>query len=359
MSIWRWADRITPISRHHQVTLGEGETPLVRSRHLGPTLGLDALFFKLESANPTGSYKDRFAAAAVSHMCELGKRTCVATSSGNTGAALAAYCAAAAIDCRIAIVETAPTEKLQQMMAYGASIFRIEGFGLDPTITANTFARLQQIGSVASAALQISAYSYSPAGMSGVETIAFELNEQLASIDHVFCPAGGGGLCVAVARGFSTLAAADPRAPQPAIHCVQPTGNDTIATPLREGQHRARAVDCRTEISGLQVASVIDGDRVIEHCRSSGGTGFAVDDSSIWQAQRQLARTEGIFAEPAGATALAGVIQAVQRGEIAPQSPVVCLVTGSGFKDAASVQRLNADAECPLIRWEELERFSE
>src|SRR5262245_53620575 len=115
MSLWRWADRIEPIPPSARLTLGEGDTPLVASRRLGPRAGLANLFFKLETVNPTGSYKDRFAAVAVAHMLAHGRRRCVATSSGNTGAALAAYCAAAGIACEIAVVEKAPAEKLKQM----------------------------------------------------------------------------------------------------------------------------------------------------------------------------------------------------------------------------------------------------
>ncbi|MCA9159912.1 MAG: pyridoxal-phosphate dependent enzyme, partial [Planctomycetales bacterium] len=96
MSIWNWADRYSPtVDPGFQVTLGEGQTACVRSRRIGPALGIKHLYFKLESTNPSGSYKDRFAALAVSHMLQRGQSTCIATSSGNTGAALAAYCAAA------------------------------------------------------------------------------------------------------------------------------------------------------------------------------------------------------------------------------------------------------------------------
>jgi threonine synthase len=142
MTIWKWADWLTPVPVDAQTTLGEGETPIVRSKRIGPDAGIPNLYFKLESTNPTGSFKDRFAAAAVSHMRAAGVQHCVATSSGNTGASLAAYCAAAHIACDIAIVETAPTSKLAQMMCYGANIFRVRKFGLDAEVTANTFAKL-------------------------------------------------------------------------------------------------------------------------------------------------------------------------------------------------------------------------
>ncbi len=158
-------------------------------------------------------------------------------------------------------------------------------------------------------------------------------------------------MTLAVCRGFQ--AGAEPSTV--AVHCVQPAGNDTIATPLREGLETARAVACATAISGLQVASVIDGNEVVRACRRSGGTGHTVTDEEVWELQRRLAREEGIFCEPAGAVALAGALGAWGRGEIGPDSKVVCLVTGSGFKDASAVARMNAGAAVRLVDAEDLE----
>jgi threonine synthase len=344
MSIWRFADRFSQTPPASRVTLGEGETPIVRSRKLGPQLGAGNLFFKLEATNPTGSYKDRFAAAAISDMLARGQSRCVATSSGNTGSALAAYCAAAGISCEIAIVETAPAEKLKQMMAYGARIYKVRGFGIDPTITAETFALVRDRGARPGVALQISAYSCSPIGMAGVQTIAYELDQQLdGAIDHVFVPAGGGGLTLAVARGFDGAKA------RPRIECVQPEGNATIAGPLREGAERARAVNCTTRISGLQVPSVMDGDDVMTACRGSGGTGHLVSDEDVWAVQARLAREEGIFCEPAGAVSVAGALKAIAGGEMRHDAIICCVVTGTGFKDAPSIDRMLASASCPTI----------
>lgn len=335
MSVWRWQKHWQPpVDEALRVTLGEGETPLLRSRVIGSEAGLENLFFKCEGANPSGSYKDRFAALAISQMRVRGQHTCIATSSGNTGAALAAYCAVAGIRCWIAVVETAPEGKLLQMRAYGAEIERVAGFGLDAEITRRTFEGLQEKGMQPGHALQISAYAYSPLGMVGVESIGFELAEQMESgLDAVFSPAGGGGLTLAVALGLKKVGS------EAAVHCVQPVGNDTIASPLREGAEVARAVVGGTQISGLQVASVIDGDAVIQACRASGGTGHVVEDAEVWALQRRLAREEGIFCEPAGAVALAGALKAAKAGELRRDAKVVCLVTGVGFKDMAAVER--------------------
>jgi threonine synthase len=137
---------------------------------------------------------------------------------------------------------------------------------------------------------------------------------------------------------------------------VQPAGNDTIAGPLRDGAPRARSVQCSTKISGLQVASVVDGDEVIRTVRPAGGTGHVVDDETVWQVQRRLAVEEGIFCEPAGAVALAGALQAARQGRFAPEAVVVCTVTGSGFKDPEALERLVADRECPLIDADQITR---
>jgi threonine synthase len=350
MSIWRWADLIESVPVESRLTLGEGDTPVVRTRRIGPQAGLPNLYLKLEHGNASGSYKDRFAFSAISHMVANGQTKCIATSSGNTGAALAAYCAAAGIECHIALVEGAPLGKMSQMMAYGAKIARIREFGTDAAITIDVFERLKRLGDRPDSALQISGFVYSPLGMSGVRTMAFELAEQLPEgIDHVFCPAGGGGLCVAMSQGFQMLVSRGQIAQLPAVECVQPEGNDTIAGPLREGADEAREVVCTTKVSGLQVASVVDGHLAVEGCRATGGNGHLVSDEFVWQVQKRLAREEGIFCEPAGAVALAGALQAAKNGEIAEGATVVCTVTGSGFKDIAAVDRMNSDMNCPLL----------
>ena len=140
------------------VTLEEGGTPLIRSTKLGPELGLGQLYFKYEGVNPTGSYNDRFAAAAVSHLRRDGKTLCLGTSSGNTGAALAAYCARAGLGCWLAIVEGAPEGKLRQMLAYGARLIRIRRFGASPGVSAEVMGGLQGLAAELGAGLEISAF---------------------------------------------------------------------------------------------------------------------------------------------------------------------------------------------------------
>lgn len=357
MSLWRWSEFLAPIPPAARVTLGEGHTPVVKSRRLGPSVGLHNLYFKLETGNPSGSYKDRFAVVAVSDMVARGQTLCVATSSGNTGAALAAYCAVAGIRCEIAIVEGAPVGKLRQMLAYGATLYRVKGFGIDSRVSAGVFECLQRMSQAPTAAMQISAFQYSPVGMTGIYSVAHELATQGdAPWDHVFCMAGGGGLVLGTALGFEQVVAQGKLARLPRVECVQPEGNDTIAGPLRAGSDIGQTIECTSKISGLQVPTLIDGNEVIAACRRNGGTGHLVSDEFIWTVQKRLAREEGIFSEPAGATAVAGCLQAAARGELDPQAHICCMITGSAFKDPASMEVMTQDRECPLIDLQELER---
>lgn len=357
MSIWKWSDWMAPVPEAARITLGEGTTPLVLSRKLGRSVGLERLYFKLEYLNPTGSYKDRFAAVAVSDMLAQGKKRCVATSSGNTGAALAGYCAAAGIRLDIAIVETAPLEKCKQMLAYGARLFRIRGYGLRPDMAGQVLGLLSDKGQEPECSFQISAYKYCPVGMSGVQSVSYDLAEQLSEpIDHVFSPGGGCGAAYAVAYGFRQLVEQHRVARGPKVHVVQPEGNDTIASAMRRGETTGREVTCTSKISGLQVPTLIDGPIALSECLASGGTGHTVTDDEVWAAQSRLAREEGIFCEPAGAAATAAVLRAARANLLKADDVVVALVTGSGFKDAPSIDRMVGENPCPIVEVNEFAR---
>jgi threonine synthase len=340
--IWKYSHLLPAVGENHRISLGEADTPMIRSRQLGPALGLPNLYFKLEQVNPSGSYKDRFAASAVAHLLARGSRFCLATSSGNTGAALAAYCAAAGIKCFLAIVDGAPLGKVRQMQAYGAETMMVKGFGKDLRITEQVVSGLNAAADYYGTPVQISAYAYSPLGMTGVQTIAYEIADQLPFANvQVFSPAGGGGLTLALAKGFKTWQEQAPRFTMPRVHCVQPLGNDSISTALRRGSPTAQAVaESTTSISGLQVPNIIDGNEVVAACRTSGGSGYTATDELIYECQRDMAMKEGIFCEPAGAVGFAGLLMALKQGEINTTDHIVCLVTGHGFKDPVSVDSM-------------------
>ncbi len=316
-------------------TLGEGNTPLARSHRIGPENGSPNLHFKLESCNPSGSYKDRFIAREVTAILRRRVAGCVATSSGNTGSSLAAYCARYNLRCVILVNHDAPAGKLAQMQAHGATVLRVCDFVSNPAVTERVFASLQIFSESRNVPLVVSAYRFCPLGMAGVQTIARELTEQLAGtvIEHVFVPVGGGGLYASVVRGFQNCGG-----PMPRIHAVQPAGCSTVAASFQRGDDEIRPVMSSTRVSGLSVPYDIDASLALDCLKECGGCAFEVEDEEVFDAQQLLMSREGIYCEPAGAAALAGWRQARKAGLVAESATSICLVTGHGFKDAASAE---------------------
>lgn len=319
--------------------LGEGDTPLVTSRRIGPGHGAENLYFKLESCNPSGSYKDRFIAAEMKLMLDRGARSCMATSSGNTGSSLAAYSARYGLHCVIFVNEGAPSGKLRQMQAHGARVVRVPAFVNDPSVTEEVMCTLEQFSTDNNVPLVISAFRYCPAGMRSVESISRELINQLHGdpIEGVFVPVGGGGLYSAVVQGFQSAIARTPK-----IHAVQPARCSTVAASFRLRTTAITPVTGTTRISGLSVPSDIDGTLALRRLRECGGSAFELTDEEILEAQRLLLTEEGIYCEPAGAAALSGWLHAIEGGLISPVGNYVCLVTGHGFKDVDSIDRIIA-----------------
>jgi threonine synthase len=321
------------------VGLGEGNTPLVKGISM-PAAGRGGeVFFKSEHMNPTGSFKDRYAAAEAASMRQEGVTTCLATSSGNTGSALAAYCARAGIRCQVYVNEVTPEAKLRQILAHGAAVFRVKGFGASPECTEEVLRRLRDLADVRRARLAVSAYEFSPAGMDAVGAIASEVVAQLGGVpDRVFVPVGGGGMLTAIWRGFLRLRGESRIARLPRMVAVQPELNDTVVTPLSEGSDVARAVRTTTSISGLAVQFDIDATRALRSVRQSRGRGVLVSDAEILDAQAWLCVREGLFVEPAGAASVAGYLKAVSDNRVGRGERVVCILSGNGLKDPARVR---------------------
>jgi len=331
---------LPPLREPHLGDLGQGFTPLVRSHSIGPAHGLRNLYFKLEQCNPTGSYKDRFAGLAVALAIQDGAKACVSTSSGNTGAAIAAMSAAFRLRCTLFVNDNAPASKLAQMCAYGARVVRVKGFGVDPAESGLISGRLREVCASLRIPFFVSAFVFCPRAMEGIKTIAFELARQLHEIDDVFAPAGGGGLYLGIAKGFADLRREMPLSPR--LHVVQPRLNDTIVTPLNGGLEKARSVSTVTQISGLAVARDLDGSACIAQARRTGGFGILVDDEEIVAMQHELARSEGLLVEPAGAASVAGAVAAIRAGRLAPERHTVCVLSGHGFKDGRALESLAA-----------------
>ncbi len=321
------------------ITMGEGNTPLIQSPHAM------SLFFKMESCNPSGSYKDRFIAAELADVLARGSRSCVATSSGNTGSALSAYCARYGLPCLILVNEDAPSGKLAQMRAHGAIVMRIPQFVTSPKITEAVFLQLREFADSSGAALVVSAFRYCPVGMRGVQGISREIALQLPEVEHVFVPVGGGGLYSAVVQGFAGLER------MPRIHAVQPEGCPTLLDAFTNSREDIRAVESTTRISGLSVPFDIDAGLALRLVRQHGGMVWGVSDAEVFEAQRLLLRTEGVYTEPAGATGFAGYRKALACGAIHAQDRAVCLVTGSGFKDPVSIEQAASGLESPMVSY--------
>ncbi len=330
----RYGARLPQVEKEFHCSLGEGNTPLLASRVIGPELGLKNLFFKCEHQNPSGSYKDRFVALELSILRQSGARYTVATSSGNTGSSLAAYAARYNVPCHLFVCEKTPSGKLLQMKAHGANVYRVRGFCLCRETSQRVMDDLYAITQRDNSRPAISAFSFAPEGMQGVSTIAFEIEEQLDAIGlqagHVFTPGGGCGLYLAISRGFASGNTS------PRVHLVQPRLNDTAVTAIREGRDAAMPSSTTTTISGLAVPQVLDGDAAIAAARQNGGSGFLIEDSDAFYWQQKMLREEGVWIEPAGAVSIAGLATAVREGAINTEEPVVCVLTGHGFKDPSS-----------------------
>lgn len=325
------------------VSLGEGDTPLLALGTLARRLDLRRLSAKLESQNPTGSYKDRVAALSLSLARQRHNAGWIATSSGNAGLAMAAYGARAALPGFLCLVASAPLEKRLPLMPYPIGVVAVEGVGRHSTGKTDT-GLVDQVCAAASRHnlyLGITAHAFNSAGMRGIDTIAYELVEQASSATHVYVPTGAGGLLAAIARGLTH------RARSMKVIACQPSGCAPIVTCLQGRIDSPEIERCDSDVSALQIPRPPDGALAVDAVQRSNGWGTAVTDERILAAQRLFAETEGVFVEPAAAAALAALIDDVEHDRLEPGSHPVLILTGAGWKD---LSRFTADAEqIPLV----------
>jgi threonine synthase len=353
--IWRYAAHLPLHDVSLGVSLGEGGTPLLSSARLGSALGLPELRFKLEGLNPTGSYKDRIAAVGISRLRELRKRAWAATSSGNAGAAIAAYAVRAGLEGHLFTLEKAARAKIAQILAYGPRVYAVERLGYDPEVEQATWRNIQTLCDANNWGMLVTARRFSPHAMEGVKTIAYEICEQLGGApDIVYVPVGGGGLLSATWKGFVEWHAAGYIDRLPHMVAVQASGCDAVTQAWQAGRSVEPIQGCSSTISGIQLTAPPDGDMVLRALRESGGWALSVPDDQTYRAQADLAEREGIFVEPAAAVALAGVRADSAAGRLSGGARVVCLLTGVGFKDAGALQRLAEQRTVQPIRAEDI-----
>jgi len=352
--IWNYAQRLPQVQLSDRVTLGEGQTPLIRSLRIGPEAGLNNLYFKLESLNPTGSYKDRISALGVSLAKARGFTGCTGTTSGNAGGSIAAYAARAGLVYHVYVQENIVASKLEPMIVHRARIVKVKGFGFSPEVGNRVFAKVLEQAESLDRELLITAYAYAPEAMEAVKTIAYELAEN-GDTDLVFAPVGGGGLLTGIYRGYRELLDDETIDRIPKLVACQSTGCANVAEAWRLGLDRPAEGASTAMISGIQVPNPPDGVQALKALRHSGGFAEALPDADTWHWQEQLAVKEGILCEPAGAIALAGALQAFKDGRIDREAKIVCIVSGAGYKD---VDRMGAIVrqfpEIPVINADEL-----
>ncbi len=352
--LWRYASRLPLTDLQYAVSLGEGNTPLLQSARLGPQLKLPQLYFKMEGANPTGSYKDRIAAVGIARLRALGKRAWAATSSGNAGAAIAAYGARAGVPGYLFTVEKYAKAKVAQILAYGPQAWAVERLGYDPEVEQATWANIRQLCEINQWLMLVTARAFSPHAMEGVKTIAYEVCQQMGAPDVVYVPVGGGGLLSASWKGFVEAKAAGWIDHLPRMVAVQAQGCDAVTQAWQAGRSVQPISGCSSSISGIQLTAPPDGDLVLQALHESGGWACAVPDEATYQAQAELASQEGIFVEPAAAITLAALHADRNNGRLRGDERVACWLTGIGFKDSNAVQRMVEQRTVAVIRAAEI-----
>jgi threonine synthase len=311
------------------LSMGEGNTPIISLPQLAKLWGVKQILAKAEYLNPTGSYKDRIALATMEHALRNNFRGWLGTSSGNGGAAMAAYGARAGIPGILCVLADAPAEKLSSIRPYGALMLPVKNLGLAEMEKLFSLAREENL------ILTITAYAYNPEGMKGAELIGEEI-AQHASPTHVYVPTGGGGLLVAVATGIIN------KGNTAKVICAQPAGCSPIVKYLNGEISEPFIINWATQISGVQLPQPPDGIRASEMVRASSGWGTGVIDEDIWAVQSMLAKTEGVFVEPASALALAALRQDIANGKVSSDDSPMVILTGSGLKDLRRFGENNA-----------------
>ena len=306
------------------LTMGEGDTPLVRSRHIGPELGMPDLYFKLEGCNPTGSFKDRGMVVAVAKAVEAGHRTILCASTGNTSASAAAYGAAVGIQTVVLVPKGEIAEgKLSQAIAYGARIMTITGSFDQALSIVRELAQGYELSLV---------NSVNPHRIEGQKTAAFEIVDELGDApDLLFIPVGNAGNITAYWRGFREYHDLGKARRLPRMMGFEAEG----AAPIARG---APVASPQTIASAIRIGNPANWAGAVEARDQSRGNIGAVSDQEILEAYQMLARREGIFCEPASAASLAGLIKTIREGADLGGSSAVCIITGHGLKDPAMVK---------------------
>jgi threonine synthase len=300
------------------VTFCEGNTPLLKAHKLSD-LTRCQVYLKYEGANPTGSFKDRGMTMAISKAKERGCKAVICASTGNTSASAAAYAARAGMDCIVIIPKgKIALGKLSQAIMHGAKVFEVDG-NFDQALDL-----VRQLGDKYPVEI---VNSINPFRIEGQKTGAFEIVNQLNAVpDYHAIPVGNAGNITAYWKGYKEYYGAKKISSLPKMIGFQAEG----AAPIVRGHPIEKP---ETIATAIRIGNPASWKTAVEAAEQSGGSISIVTDSEIVSAYQLVARTEGVFCEPASAASVAGVLKLVSAGKIPDGSTVVCILTGHGLKD--------------------------
>jgi threonine synthase len=326
--LWRWHELLPVRDPYFRFTLGEGDSPLLATRRLGARLNLPQLYIKDESGQPTGSFKARGMAVAISRAVELGVREFVVPTAGNAGGALAAYAARAGVPAHIFMPQDAPEVNKAEVRMAGADLRLVDGL-------------INEAGRQAASAGQEHGWFdvstlKEPYRLEGKKTMGLELAEQFGGElpDVILYPTGGGTGLVGMWKAFEELEALGwIGSRRPRMVSVQAAGCAPVVRAFEAGAERmALWENANTHAAGLRVPLPFADRLMLRILRQSGGTAIAVSEAEIRAAQAELAACEGLFVAPEGAAALAAARGLAAQGWLGPQARVVLYNTGTGLK---------------------------
>src|SRR5215208_2951424 len=328
-TMWRYREMLPVYDDEHPVTLGEGFTPLFHAVRLGNSLGLDRLYIKDESLNPTNSFKARGQSTAVTRASALGARTVAIPSAGNAGTALAAYAACAGLEARVFLPSDVKAPFARECELYGAHLTLVDGLITDA-------GRIAAEQGAAPDWYDVSTLK-EPYRLEGKKTLGYELAEQLQwrLPDWIIYPTGGGTGLIGMWKAFEELEALGwiPAGRRPRMVTVQADGCAPIVRAFEQGLDRGAIIDDpRTVADGLRVPRAVADFLMLRVLRASEGAAVAVSDESMVGAMRRLGATEGVSAAPEGGAALVAIERLVDEGRIARGDTVVLFNTGGALK---------------------------
>lgn len=317
-----------PINENTPIfTLGEGQTPLIKSRNIVKTIGCEELYFKFEGCNPTGSFKDRGMVVAVAKAVEKGIESIACASTGNTSASAAAYGAYLGLKTTIIVPQgNVATGKLAQAIAYGAHIAMIKGNFDSALNIARELADKHPIELV---------NSLNPNRIEGQKTAAFEIVDEIGKAPELlYIPVGNAGNISAYWKGFKEYFELGFSTNFPELHGYQAEG----ASPLVTGKVFENP---ETVATAIRIGNPASWDNAITARDESGGLIDSVTDEEIISTYQLLAASEGVFCEPASASSLAGLIKEKKNGTDFQNKIIVCVVTGNGLKDPENAIKIS------------------